>query len=130
MDHGESCAYVIETSKRELTFFGYGCGPHLIVERSTFKRESDEPPAWVIAIGSHYFRRLVGRQGPLKHPWVAEQAIEFGKDELRNGYMFKLLDRTDPFIGNLMLGESRLRAWKRMLVSTDNMIHIPSFRDQ
>ena len=73
--------------------------PQRIVYRSALGGESDEPPTWMFAVslndldGFGRFKRMA------EHGWIAQQAVEFGQKELRDGHFLLTLNRGQPAKG-------------------------------
>lgn len=90
-DHRERRAGVVKFSEGE----GGGAGflPEGIVQRAALGGEADESPARVRAVSLDDFHGFGGGERVLEHGRVAEEAVELGKDEFGDGYVFVARNR-------------------------------------
>ncbi|HRI14966.1 MAG TPA: hypothetical protein PLX89_18375 [Verrucomicrobiota bacterium] len=73
-----------------------GTFPEGAVDRATFDGEADEPPARVRAEGLDDFDGLIGGERVLEDGGIAQQAVEFGKDEFGDRHVFLALNGGRP----------------------------------
>ena len=92
--HGEGGAGVVDFAEGEV--LGAGAFPKRVVQRAAFRREADEPPAGMRAVGLDDFDGFVGGEWLLENGGIAEKTVEFGENEFGNGHVIVAVHRLQP----------------------------------